>query len=75
VDIVGKNLHTIKKNTEELLDSSKEVGSEVNQEKAKYMLKFRSQKTGQKHSIKIANRSFGDVATCKYLGTPVTDEN
>jgi hypothetical protein len=75
VDIVGKNLHSIKKNTEELLYSSKGVGSEVNHEKAKYMLKLRSQKTGQRHSMKIATRSFGDVATCKYLGTPVTDQN
>jgi hypothetical protein len=29
----------------------------VNQEKTKYMLMSHSQKAGQKHSIKIANRS------------------
>jgi hypothetical protein len=75
VNIVGKILHTIKKNTEELLNSSKEVGSELNQEKAKYMLMLRSQKTGQRHSTKIAKRPFGDVAKCKYMGTPVTGQN
>jgi hypothetical protein len=35
----------------------------------------RSQKIGQKHRIKIANRSFEDVAEFKYLGTTLTDLN
>jgi hypothetical protein len=34
-----------------------------------------SQKIGQKHSIKIANRSFEDVAKFKYLRTTLTDQN
>jgi hypothetical protein len=61
VNIVGKNLDTINKNTKALLDASK-VGLEVNPEKTKYMLMSHSQKKGQEHSIKIANRSFEDVA-------------
>jgi ubiquitin C-terminal hydrolase len=39
------------------------------------MLMSRSQKIGQKHSIKIANRFFADVAKFKYLGTTLTDQN
>jgi hypothetical protein len=72
---VGENTDTIKKNTEALLDASKEVGLERNPEKTKYMLMLRSQKTGQKHSIKTVNRSFEDVAKFKYLGTTLTDQN
>jgi hypothetical protein len=34
-----------------------------------------SQKIGQKHSIKIVNRSFEDVSEFKYLGTTLTDQN
>jgi hypothetical protein len=47
----------------------------MNPEKTKYTLKSHSHKTGQKHSIKIANRSFEDVAKFKYLGTTLTDQN
>jgi hypothetical protein len=39
------------------------------------MLMSRSQKTGQKYSIKTANRSFEDVAKFRYLRTTLTDQN
>jgi hypothetical protein len=72
VNIVGENKNTIKKNAEALLDASKKDGLEVNPEKTKYMLMSCSQKTGQKHSINIANRSSEDVAKFKYLGITLT---
>jgi hypothetical protein len=72
---MGENIYTIKKNKEASLYASKEVGLEVNPEKAKYMLMSCSQKIGQKHSIKIANRSFEDGVKFKYLQTTLTDQN
>jgi hypothetical protein len=74
VYIVGENMDTIQKNTIALLDASKEVGLEVNPEKTKYML-VSHQKTGRRQSIKIANRSFENVAKFKCLGTTLTDQN
>jgi hypothetical protein len=36
--LFGQTMHTIQKNTEALIDVSKEVGLEVNTKKSKYML-------------------------------------
>jgi aspartate carbamoyltransferase regulatory subunit len=47
----------------------------VNPEKTKYMLISRSQKIGQKHSIKIENRSFEQVVKFKYFASTLTDQN
>jgi hypothetical protein len=47
----------------------------VSPEKTKYRLISHSQKIGQKHSIKIVNRSFEDVAKFRYLGKTLTYQN
>jgi coproporphyrinogen III oxidase-like Fe-S oxidoreductase len=72
---VGENIDTIQRNTEALLDASKEVGLEVNPEKTKYMLVSKCQKAGQRQSINIGNMPFESVAKFKYLGTTLTDQN
>jgi hypothetical protein len=58
VNVLGDNMDTIKKNSETLIDPSKEVGLEINVEKTKYMLLSRQQNVGQNREIKLTNRSF-----------------
>jgi hypothetical protein len=73
--IMREYMDTMKKSTGALLEASKVVGLEVNPEKTKYMLMSHSQKIGEKHSIKIVNRYFEDVAKFNYLGTTLTNQN
>jgi hypothetical protein len=68
VNLLGDNIGSIKKNTETLIDASKEVGLEINIEKTKYMLLSNHWNSGQNKHIKIANRSFKNVSQFKYLG-------
>jgi hypothetical protein len=75
VNLLGDNTDTIKKNTETLIDTSKEVGLEVNAEKTKYMLLAHYQNAGKNYNIKIANRSFENVAQFKYFAMTVTNQN
>jgi hypothetical protein len=58
VNLLGDNIDTINRNTETLIDASKEVGLEVNVEKTKYMLVSRDQNARQHRDIKIGNKSF-----------------
>jgi hypothetical protein len=74
-NLLGDNIDTINKNTETLIDASKEVGLEVNVEKNKYMLVSQDQNASQNQEIKTGNRSFENVSQFKYLGMTVTNQN
>jgi hypothetical protein len=65
MNLLGDNVNIIKKNTETLINASKEVGLELNIEKTKYMLLSRHQNVGQNRDIKIGNRSFENVSQFK----------
>jgi hypothetical protein len=75
VNLLGENVDTVKKNTETLIDPSKEVGLEINVEKTKYMLLSRRQNVGQKRDMKIGNKLFENMSQFKYLGTTVKNQN
>jgi hypothetical protein len=75
VTLQGDNMDNIKKNTERLIDASKEVGLEINIEKTKYMLLSCYQNAGQDRNIKIVDRSLENVSRFRYLRTTVTNQN
>jgi hypothetical protein len=62
VNLLGDNIDTVEKNTETLIDASKEIGLEINIEKIKYILLSRRQNAGQNWDIEIGNRSFENVS-------------
>jgi hypothetical protein len=68
VNLLGDNIDTINRNTETLIDASKEVGLEIIVEKTKYMLVPCDQNPGQNRDIKMGNRSFENMSQFKYLG-------
>jgi hypothetical protein len=69
------NTNTIKENTVTLLEASRDVDLEINAEKTKYMIMSHHQNSGQNQNIRRANESFENVATFKYLGMTLTNQN
>jgi hypothetical protein len=75
INLLGEDINIIKRNSEALMDASKEIGLEVNSEKTKYMFMSRHQTAGQSNYIRVANKCFEKVAKFKYLGSTLTDQN
>jgi hypothetical protein len=67
--------NTITRNTEPLLVARREVGLEINTQKAKYMVVSRHQNVGQNHNLQISSKLFEYVAKFKYLRTTVINVN
>ena len=74
VTILGRSIHTFKKNTKALLVASKEVGLEVEDEKIKLMITSRNQNAVQNLNM-MDDKSFGSVGQVKYLGRTLKCQN
>jgi hypothetical protein len=74
-NLLDDSINTIKENTETLLETSRDIGLEINAERTKYMTMSRHPNLGQNHNIRTANESFENVAKLKYLGTTLTNHN
>ena len=75
VNILGGSIHAIKKNTNASIDGSKEIGLEVNADKAKYMAVFQDQNVGRSLNIKTDNISFEMVEEFRYFETYLSNQN
>jgi len=75
VTVLGRNIHTIKKNTKALVVIGEEIGLDVNAEKIKYMVMSQYQNAGQNHYIKTDNKSFERVERFEYLGAALMYQN
>ena len=65
VYIQGGSVHIVRKSTESLVVAGKEIGLDVNVDKAKYVVISRDQNAGRSRNVKTDNRSFEKVEQFK----------
>jgi hypothetical protein len=73
--LLGDSVNTIKDNSENLLEASRDTGLEINAEKTKYMIIFRHPNSGQNQNKRTANELFEKVTKFKYLWMTLRSEN
>jgi hypothetical protein len=71
VNFLDGSVHTVKKNTEDLVIASKETGLEFNADKTKYMVMSPDQNAGRSHNIMIDNRTLERVEQFRYWGIEI----
>ena len=67
INIFGRSIHTIKKNTETLVVANKVIELKVNADKTKYIVMPQDQNAGQSHNIKTDNSSFERVEGSSHI--------
>jgi hypothetical protein len=75
INTMGKNIHTINKKREALLQAGWDTGLDLNTEKIKYVVMSCHQYAGQNSNLLTAIKSFENVAKFKYLGKTGTNQN
>ena len=75
VNILGRSVHTIKKNTEALVVTRKKTGLKENADKSKYIVMNRDENAGRSHNIKTDSISFERLEQFRYVRTNLTNQN
>jgi hypothetical protein len=75
VNILGGSMHTMRKNTEALVITGKEIDLEVNAETTKYRGMSQDQNAEQNRDLQRGNKSFETVEQFKYFGTNLMNQN
>ena len=70
INILGRSIHTIKKNTEAFVVASKQTGIQVNADKTKYMAMSQYQNAGENHNRKTDKKSFERVNSSNISKQP-----
>jgi hypothetical protein len=58
VNLLSDSVNTIKENTEILLETSRDIGLEINAERTKYVITSHHLNSGQNQNMRIVNESF-----------------
>jgi hypothetical protein len=74
VNLLSDSKNTVKENTRTLLEGTRDIGIEINEENTKYMTMTRYPNSGQNQNVRIANEWFEKVVKLKYLGTTLTNQ-
>jgi len=75
VNILGRNVHTVKRNAKALVVACKEMGLVTNADKTEYTVMLRDQNAGRSHSVRIDNKSSERVEQFQYLVTNLMNRN
>jgi hypothetical protein len=73
--LLVKNINITKEETEPLLDDDNKIGLDVNMEECKYIFMSSHQSAVQGHNVKVANKSFENVAEVKCFGMAIKNQN
>uniref|UniRef100_W5LXG6 Reverse transcriptase domain-containing protein n=1 Tax=Lepisosteus oculatus TaxID=7918 RepID=W5LXG6_LEPOC len=75
VDLLGRNVRTLKENFIQLEEASTRAGLTINMAKTKYMVMTRKSTITSNALLEIQGYQFEKVTTFKYLGSLISEKN